>query len=212
MTRKTKREAAITRERLLDAAERVFRERGVTNTTLAEVAAAAGYTRGAVYWHFKDKAHLIAAMCERATLPLDTMRADIDVTTDDPLGTLRRLMVEALLHLATDPRARAVFEVIFLESERWGELNTVHRRRDRCDSLARIERLMRRAVVLRQLPPDTDAVLAAKLLQACIGGLLHAWLLDRPSYDLAGVAPSLVECVVAGIAACPPRLLERVGP
>ena len=71
MARRTKSEAAITREQLLDAAERVFRERGVTRTSLAEVAAAAGVTRGAVYWHFRDKADLFDAMCERATLPLE---------------------------------------------------------------------------------------------------------------------------------------------
>jgi TetR/AcrR family acrAB operon transcriptional repressor len=214
MARKTKEEAAGTRERLLDAAERVFRERGVTHSTLAEIAAAAGHTRGAVYWHFKDKADLFAAMSERATLPLDTMLADsISETTDDPLGTLRGVMIGALHHLATDPRARAVFEVIFLKPERCGELDVLQgrRERERRDSLTQVEKLVRRAIVLRQLPPNTDAVLAAKLLQACIGGLMRDWLRDGLSYDLAGVAPSLVECVIAGIAACPPRRLERVG-
>ena len=44
---------------------------GVTRTSLAEVATAAGMTRGAVYWHFKDKADLFRAMCDRATLPLE---------------------------------------------------------------------------------------------------------------------------------------------
>ena len=49
MARKTKLEALETRERLLDAGEVVFRQRGVTRTSLAEIAAAAGVTRGAVY-------------------------------------------------------------------------------------------------------------------------------------------------------------------
>jgi len=62
MARKTKLEALETRERLLDAGEVVFRQRGVTRTSLAEIAAAAGVTRGAVYWHFKDKAALFHAM------------------------------------------------------------------------------------------------------------------------------------------------------
>src|SRR4249920_2270882 len=114
MARRTKEEAAITREQLLDAAEKVFREHGVTRTSLAEVATAAGVTRGAVYWHFKDKAALFAAMCERATLPLDAMLAAASgESTADPLGSLRDLMVGALRHLATDPRAKAVFEIIF---------------------------------------------------------------------------------------------------
>ena len=76
MVRRTKAEAAVTREQLLDAAERVFRERGVASTTLGEVAAAAGVTRGAVYWHFRDKADLLGALCERTTLPLDALFDD----------------------------------------------------------------------------------------------------------------------------------------
>src|SRR4051794_27229311 len=76
MVRRTKEDAAITREQLLDAAENVFRQRGVARSSLAEVAAAAGVTRGAVCWHFRDKADLCAAMCERAMLPLETMLSE----------------------------------------------------------------------------------------------------------------------------------------
>ena len=65
MVRKTKEAALVTREGLLDAAQRVFSERGVTGTSLAEVAASAGVTRGAVYWHFKNKAALFKAMAAR---------------------------------------------------------------------------------------------------------------------------------------------------
>ena len=103
MARKTREEALATRERLLDAAQRLFREHGVTRTSLAEVATAAGMTRGAVYWHFKDKADLFRAMCDRATLPLDaSFDQVVQSASTDPLGTLRTLSIGALLqdHLA----------------------------------------------------------------------------------------------------------------
>ena len=38
------------------------------------------------------------------------------------------------------------------------------------------------------------------------------WVLDRATYDLARVAPSMVECIIAGIVAHPPRHVERVRP
>src|SRR6266496_5674514 len=121
MVRKTKVEAAVTREQLLDAAERVFRDRGVAKTSLAEVAAAAGVTRGAVYWHFKDKADLFEAMCERATLPLDALLCEASTRPgDDPLGVLRELSLAALTTLATDPRTQALFDVIFHTTELTG--------------------------------------------------------------------------------------------
>jgi len=92
VARRTKAAAAITREQLLDEAERVFRARGVAGSTLAQVAAEAGVTRGAVYWHFRDKADLYAAMCERATLPLETMVAAAGAAEHaDPMAALRAL-------------------------------------------------------------------------------------------------------------------------
>ena len=69
MVRKTKEAALATREALIDAAERTFRRRGVTRTSLADVAAEAGMTRGAIYWHFRDKAELFEAMCARTMMP-----------------------------------------------------------------------------------------------------------------------------------------------
>ena len=54
MARRTRDEALETRNTILDTAERVFSERGVSHTTLADIAAAAGVTRGAIYWHFKN--------------------------------------------------------------------------------------------------------------------------------------------------------------
>ena len=56
--RKTKEEAYQTRCNLLVAALSVFYERGVAQASLDEIAKAAGVTRGALYWHFKNKEDL----------------------------------------------------------------------------------------------------------------------------------------------------------
>ena len=73
MARRTKAEAQATRNALIDAAERLFDSQGVSRTSLQDIAQAAGATRGAIYWHFKDKADLFNAMMERATAHLDDM-------------------------------------------------------------------------------------------------------------------------------------------
>jgi TetR/AcrR family acrAB operon transcriptional repressor len=208
VARKTKSEAAITREQLLDAAERVFRERGVTRTSLAEVAAAAGVTRGAVYWHFRDKADLFDAMCERATLPLEQTLARAGTTVlDDPLAALRTLAVDALTRLATDPRTQAVFEVVFHKCEFTGELGPIATRRDRerCDCLQHVEAIVSRAVEAGQLPPDTDTALATQALHSYMGGIMREWVLDPRAFDLARAAPALIDTMLAGLRACPPR-------
>lgn len=215
MARKTKEDAAITREQLLDAAEKVFRQRGVARSSLAEVAAAAGVTRGAVYWHFRDKADLCSAMCERAMLPLEMMLSDAGAAThDDPLGTLRELALAALTRLASDPRAQAVFEVMLHEGERTAVIPSMveRKQRERRHCLVHVERVMRQAVAAKQLPDDTDTSLATQALHAYIGGIMNNWVLDPSAYDLASSAPSLVDAIIAGLRAAPPRLQPAAAP
>ena len=62
MARRTKDDALKTRQMLLDAAIEQFAQRGVSSTTLTDIADAAGVTRGAVYWHFASKSELFNAM------------------------------------------------------------------------------------------------------------------------------------------------------
>jgi len=209
MARKTREDAAATREQLLDAAERVFRDRGVTRTSLAEVAAEAGVTRGAVYWHFRDKADLFTAMCQRATSPLDTLaeRAS-EAETGSPIEALRDLCVDALAHLAGDPRAQAVFEIMFHRSELAGELACVAERHDRdcAHARTRVGTMIAKAVAAGELPRDVDVPLAAQALYAFVTGLMHEWTLDPSSFDLRAGAAPLVDTFVAGLVARPPRL------
>ena len=211
MARKTKEDAAITREQLLDAAEKVFRQRGVARSSLAEVAAAAGVTRGAVYWHFRDKADLCSAMCERAMLPLETMLSEAGAAQhDDPLGTLRELALAALMRLAHDPRAQAVFEVMLHEGEHTADIPSITERkqREREHCLTHVERVLQQAVAAGQLPDDTDTALATQALHAYIGGIMNNWVLDPAAYDLASSAGPLVDAIIAGLRASPPRRTE----
>ena len=215
MARKTKLEALETRERLLDAGETVFRHRGVTRTSLAEIAAAAGVTRGAVYWHFKDKAALFHAMCDRATLPLDALfeRASETASTD-PLQTLRELCVGALQRLAVDTRTQVVFEVIFHKTELVDELAGIatSNQDERCRCLSQIEAIIHRCAEVGELAPDIDAALAAQGLNALMVGIMHQWVLDPSAYDLASAAPALVDTYLAGLVANPPRRSTRAMP
>ena len=114
MARRTKEEALETREQVLDAAEQVFRERGVGHASLAEVADAAGVTRGAIDPHFASKAELFEAMLARAEMPLDAAFDAPQLPVADPLGTVRETAIKALLHLTSSDRVRNIFDVAFL--------------------------------------------------------------------------------------------------
>src|SRR6478752_894909 len=111
MARRTKEEAMTTRERLLDAAELLFQSQGVSQTTLQQIAQAADATRGAVYWHFKDKADLFNAMMDRVTLPMEAANRAVLEEGEAPLAALERSLIDALRLTATNPQVRRVFQI-----------------------------------------------------------------------------------------------------
>ena len=208
MARRTKEEAQETREQVLDAAEQVFRERGVGHASLAEVADAAGVTRGAIYHHFASKAELFEAMLARAEMPLDAVFDAPHWTVADPLAAVRETAIKALLHLTSCDRVRNIFEVAFLRCEYTDELAPVEQRhlQEREHCLGFCGSLLEQAVARGQLPPDTDTRLASHLLYALIGGLMRDWVQAPDSFDLKVAAPQAVDLFLAGLKAAAPRI------
>jgi TetR/AcrR family acrAB operon transcriptional repressor len=207
MARKTKQETLETHTALLDAAERVFFEKGVSATTLTDVASAAGMTRGAIYWHFKDKSELLSAVFDRVMSPMQTLLGElVGSTGNDPLAALRQLTVHTLTQLAHNPRQQVVFNILFHRSEKTGELAELFanemNQRDEC--LPMVEGVLKQAVAKKQLAADTDTWLAMQTLNAFITGIMHEWLLEPGSYDLAQRAGEMVDVFIAGLKAKPP--------
>ncbi|MCM1322657.1 MAG: TetR family transcriptional regulator [Acetobacter sp.] len=62
MARKCKEDAEKTRQAVLESALDVFSDKGYAKATFDEIAARAGFTKGAVYWYFRNKADLVAAL------------------------------------------------------------------------------------------------------------------------------------------------------
>ena len=62
MVKKSKDDAEKTRQAVLESALDVFSEKGYAKATFDEIAARAGFTKGAVYWYFRNKADLLSAL------------------------------------------------------------------------------------------------------------------------------------------------------
>ena len=62
--RRTQEDAEKTKQMILDAGFRMFAEQGYYHTSIEDIAKAANVTRGAVYWHFKNKEDFILAMAD----------------------------------------------------------------------------------------------------------------------------------------------------
>jgi TetR/AcrR family acrAB operon transcriptional repressor len=205
MARRTKEDARATRDALLDAAERMFERQGVASTTLHAIAAEAGVTRGAVYWHFRDKADLFDAMMARATLPFEQICSDIErLSHDDPVGQLHELLFVGLRQTVIEPRLRCVFHIVALKVEFVGELDALRLRHlaARQQLIEQVENMLKRAQELGLVRADVEPKIAAHGLQALVTGLLHTWVMDSNSFDLVAVGSAALTAFIAGLT-CP---------
>lgn len=99
MAERTRPHRAETRRRVLDAAFDVFSERGIAASSLTEVAAAAGLTKGAVYSSFASKDDLVLALMEEhAASRIDAAVAGFtdNVDTDHALTDMAAALVEGM--------------------------------------------------------------------------------------------------------------------
>jgi TetR/AcrR family transcriptional regulator, acrAB operon repressor len=206
MARKTKQEAAATREHILDTAERVFSEHGVSRTSLAYIADAAGVTRGAIYWHFRNKGDLFTALLDRVALPMEEMVAQAaDDHAADPLSSIRACCVYVLRRTVRDTQCRRVFEILAHKCEYVDEMHPLVARHMQCRSqgIGMIERALRNAMRKGQLPRHLQVRRAAVGLHAYVDGLIYNWLLDPRSFALDQDAEALVDQYLQGLKSVP---------
>jgi TetR/AcrR family acrAB operon transcriptional repressor len=206
MVKKAKGESLATQAALLDAAEKEFSEKGVARTTLNDVATAAGMTRGAIYWHFEDKGALIQAMCDRVFLPMQTLLNEIATTPGkDPLDALRQMLMHMLSQVASNPRQRVVFDIMFHHCEKNNDMAfLVKEKQKRTECLSKLEAIVCEAVAQRKLPSNTDTHLAMQAINGYLIGLIYEWLIDPTAYDLEQHAGSMIDICIAGLIARPP--------
>lgn len=202
MPRRSKEDALATRHALLDAAEHVFLAQGVAGTSLNDIAQAAGTTRGAIYWHFKDKADLFNAMMDRVAMPLQQALSLVDPEEEkDPLPGLKRSLRAALRQTVSDPQTRRVFEVATHMVEYVDSLCAVRQRHIEVRDLwiGRFRHVLLRSATARGLKLAVPASVAAHGLHALLDGFIQNWLLDPGAFELEPTALKAVDAYLRGI-------------
>jgi AcrR family transcriptional regulator len=111
--RRTKEDAEITRQHLLKAGLKVFSEKGYAASRLSDVAEEAGVTRGAIYWHFKNKKELFIALFRENVDPFFDVIGSILEEKIEPLMKLRKLMTEIFEKIECSADFRANQELEF---------------------------------------------------------------------------------------------------
>jgi AcrR family transcriptional regulator len=124
-TRRKRADGELSRERILDAATEIAAERGYEGASIALVSAKCGLPASSIYWHFKNKDDLIAAVIERSFADWrKAWQVPVEGSPQDRLVGLAMQLAKALLdspdfirlglmlsleRRPVEPRARAMF-------------------------------------------------------------------------------------------------------
>lgn len=212
MARRTKEDVLNTRQQLLDAAIEQFARRGVSNTTLTDIADAVGVTRGAVYWHFASKSELFNAMWQ-AQLPLRDLihHKLIQENNNNPLLNLRNTFIAGLRYIAETPKQQALMQILYHKCEFSQDMLSESEIRKKIGfNYDRVRNILQECIENRILSADSHIEIILIVLHSAFSGIVKNWLIDPQQFDLYQQAPLLVDSIMATILVPPYEQEGRV--
>ncbi|WP_304641580.1 TetR family transcriptional regulator [Pseudomonas sp.] len=182
--RRTKEDAEKTRLRVIEAALVMFSRHGYSGTTLAMIAQEAGYSRGPIYWHFRNKDDLYQAVLEYSQLPLEALLLEAQAA-QDPIEGILDFSSRWLRLLLEDGWFRQSFEILLNKTELTEALTpTLERERQlTCQILDTLTALLERAAQLQMVDERSPRQLAL-LVYTQLMGITQSWLFAPGLFDL----------------------------
>jgi AcrR family transcriptional regulator len=193
MARKTKEESDLTRKRILFTALDLFFENGYAHTTLNDIAKTCGLTRGAIYWHFKDKADLFMALGRH----IDYNGIDINKILNEPSLNLKELLNNIIYYfskLESDNNYWKFYCLIHYKIEWNVELEPllVQFREEYKGMLNALRLILERLKVDGSLRNNINTEDVALGTMAFIEGLIGMWFFDPKIFSLKQTGSKLV--------------------
>lgn len=172
--RRTKEDALVTREQILDSSLQIFIKKGYSQTSLEDIVNKLGLTRGAFYWHFKDKDDLLNKLIVREhTFIADLVaKAVVDGITEK--DKLEQLMINLVESFYESKRYRDyVYFVRFSV-----EFNTASGYFKRLSGLnefiiKEVEKILSAAKVKGEVPSHIDPVATAVYIVSMLDGMFR---------------------------------------
>lgn len=191
--RRTKAEAEKTKLAILESAEKLFLKKGVSKTSLEEIARTAGMTRGAVYWHFKNKADLINELVSQIYKPVAQVFERFQNTKGTVIDKLFFLFTNIFNELSNDEKTRNVFTILLRRCEYTEELSESEAR---CNNMIEefigdCAKLLSEPDTVCHLKPGITPSLAAYMLHIMTSGVLNDWARD-PKQFASDYDPELI--------------------
>jgi AcrR family transcriptional regulator len=161
------------RERILDAATRVFAEKGYHSSTIADVVRESGLSVGAIYSYFTGKDELIRLTCDQiAARGLDELATRLApaTTTAERLAIAIRLYVETIDEYDGAPGQVTLVQAWAEADREPGVREMLAARRERLAGAGQL--LLRQGVISGELPASLDVDAVTRALLALLDGLM----------------------------------------
>ena len=195
---RTKDDAQKTREALLSAGGTVFARKGFDKATLDDIARQAHVTRGAVYWHFKDKTALFYAIVEATYSDLQKKLLRF---YDEKMSPLANILVIAEA-LGNEYEQNADFcamgKILLLNPPPCADNGVNMYKEVFADFLKTISILLLRAQEKKELPKTMDVAFAARNIMSVIIGIEALWLVHPKKFSIRMELPKMVSVTLRG--------------
>jgi len=197
--KRTKEDAEQTKQAILTAALNVFSAKGYSRATLSDIAREADVTRGAIYWHFHDKAGLFHELCLSIHKNLWERNQEIFERYPDPENRIRYSIINALTVMQQNPNVYKMHEIIYRTD--FGDL--VRLKEEGAKYFGRIFHLYRdevqKGIEQGLFSADTDADKATFYLFGTVNGLRSMWVFFQEQFSLTDTAEYTAELILCGI-------------
>ncbi|MDH4122245.1 MAG: TetR family transcriptional regulator [Deltaproteobacteria bacterium] len=202
MVKKTKEESEETRRKIVRAAGKVFEEKGYSATNLQNVAADAGVTRGAVYWHFpKGKPELFMAVLRPCHDKSQALMEKVFAGTENPLEKfmvfLRR--VQRMIH--DDPEYRRALILLATKWERTEEVEP-YLQAMMTEGMGQVQTVVEVFVQGQKMGmfhPDIHPMVAFMLLNGAVNDTFRLWLYSPEMIPLTLLMDGMFDLWARGV-------------
>jgi TetR/AcrR family transcriptional regulator, fatty acid metabolism regulator protein len=185
------------RERILDAAERVFAQHGFFAARVSEIAREAGVADGTIYLYFKSKDDLLISLFESRMERFNQLLADAVASVPRPTDRLLALIRTYLTLVHEQPM---VAEVLTIELRQSSKFMKEASNPKFGDLLRMLASAIADGQAAGELSADVPAPIAARMIFGILDELALAWLLQRgEKFDIVRAADWVGALVTRGL-------------
>ncbi len=178
------------RQKIIDAATALVMERGVKGTSLADIANAAGISKGTLFYHFSAKDDLVYELTEKHFDQIT--RANLKRAEQMQGYSLQEILQDSILSiLHAENRGKLN---LYLLQEAVTENPALKSRF--ADKYMEFQNTMQQFLNMVAPPMDEDrAIAVSRLLVALLDGLIIQWLLDPDAIPIKDIAAVIVPLI-----------------